>query len=318
MHHVETMAYAGQVPWHGIGSQLAPGQSIDVWRERAGMNWSLEEAEVRFVADSAEQSPARAFPSQKVLYRSDTKRPLAVVSKRYQVVQPREILEFYRDLTRHSGFELETAGVLRGGRKFWALAKTGQGVALKGQDQMNGYLLLATACDGTLATTAQFTSVRVVCNNTLQIAVGERAGAIKVPHRSTFDADKMKTQLGITVAGWEGFVERMRTLCDTSVDPDSVDSMLRRLLTYQTAQGGKAAVNERAVARVKALYDGEGKGSSLRTSKGTAFGLLNSITEFVDHHRRAQSTENRLDAAWFGQGALLKQRAWDELMGEAA
>lgn len=318
MHHVETMAYAGQVPWHGIGSQLAPGQSIDVWRERAGMNWSLEEAEVRFVADRAEQYPARAFPSQKVLYRSDTKRPLAVVSKRYQVVQPREILEFYRDLTRHSGFELETAGVLRGGRKFWALARTGQGVALKGQDQVNGYLLLATACDGTLATTAQFTSVRVVCNNTLQIAVGERAGAIKVPHRSTFDADKVKTQLGITVAGWEGFVERMRTLCDTPVDPDSVDSMLRRLLTYQIAQSGKAAVNERAVARVKALYDGEGKGSSLRTSKGTAFGLMNSITEFVDHHRRAQSTENRLDAAWFGQGALLKQRAWNELMGEAA
>lgn len=153
MHHVETMAYTGQVPWHGIGSQLAPGQSIEVWRERAGMNWSLEEAEVRFAAEGADQEPDRPFPGQKVLYRSDTKQPLAVVSKRYQVVQPAEILEFYRYLTRHSGFELETAGVLREGRKFWALARTGQGVALKGQDQVNGYLLLATACDGTLATT---------------------------------------------------------------------------------------------------------------------------------------------------------------------
>ena len=90
MHHVETMAYAGQVPWHGIGSQLAPGQSTEVWRERAGMNWSLEEAEVRFAAEAEDQYPVRAFPGQKVLYRSDTKRPLAVVSKRYQVVQPRE------------------------------------------------------------------------------------------------------------------------------------------------------------------------------------------------------------------------------------
>ena len=113
MHHVETMAFAGQVPWHGIGSQLAPNQSIEVWRERAGMNWSLEQAEVRFAAEAEDQYPVRAFPGQKVLYRSDTKRPLAVVSKRYQVVQPREILEFYRDLTRYSGFELETAGVLR-------------------------------------------------------------------------------------------------------------------------------------------------------------------------------------------------------------
>lgn len=318
MHHVETMAYAGRVPWHGIGSQLAPNQPIEVWRERAGMNWSLEEAEVRFAAEAEDQYPVRAFPGQKVLYRSDTKQPLAVVSKRYQVVQPREILEFYRDLTRYSGFELETAGVLRGGRKFWALARTGQGVALKGQDQVNGYLLLATACDGTLATTAQFTSVRVVCNNTLQIAVGDRTGAIKVPHRSSFDADRVKSQLGIAVEGWHGFVERMRVLCETPVNPDAVDETLRNLLTYPAAQNGKTVVNEQVVAKVRSLYDGQGRGASLKTSKGTAFGLLNSITEFVDHHRRAQSTENRLDAAWFGQGALLKQKAWKELLGEAA
>ncbi|WP_414616819.1 DUF932 domain-containing protein, partial [Stenotrophomonas muris] len=92
------------------------------------------------------------------------------VSKRFKVVQPGEILEFYRDLTQHSGFELETAGVLKGGKKFWAMARTGQSTSLKGRDRVDGYLLLATACDGTLATTAQFTSVRVVCNNTLQIA----------------------------------------------------------------------------------------------------------------------------------------------------
>ena len=318
MHHVETMAYTGQVPWHGIGSQLAPGQSIEVWRERAGMNWSLEEAEVRFAAEGADQEPDRPFPGQKVLYRSDTKQPLAVVSKRYQVVQPAEILEFYRYLTRHSGFELETAGVLREGRKFWALARTGQGVALKGQDQVNGYLLLATACDGTLATTAQFTSVRVVCNNTLQIAVGDNAGAIKVPHRSTFDADRVKSQLGIAVESWHSFVDRMRMLCDTPVNPDAVDTLLRKVLTYPVAQLGKEVVNEQAVAKVRALYDGQGRGSSLKTSRGTAFGLLNSVTEFVDHHRRAQSVENRLDAAWFGQGALLKQKVWDALLGEVA
>lgn len=89
-----------------------------------------------------------------MLYRSDTKAPLSVVSNRYQIVQPREVLEFYRDLTEVSGYELETAGVLKGGRKFWALARTGQTTKLKGNDQVNGYLLLATSCDGTLATTA--------------------------------------------------------------------------------------------------------------------------------------------------------------------
>ncbi|MBR7539987.1 DUF932 domain-containing protein, partial [Mycobacterium tuberculosis] len=82
-------------------------------------------------------------PENKVLYRSDTLEPLSVVSQRYQEVQPSEILEFYRDLTEQADFELETAGVLKGGRKFWALAKTGQSTALKGKDVSNGYILLA-------------------------------------------------------------------------------------------------------------------------------------------------------------------------------
>jgi phage/plasmid-like protein (TIGR03299 family) len=103
-----------------------------------------------------------------------------------------EILHFYRDLTEQSGFELETAGVLKGGKKFWALARTGQSSALKGKDVSNGYILLATACDGTLATTAQFTSIRVVCNNTLAIALrGQQgnSGVVKVPHSTRFDAE---------------------------------------------------------------------------------------------------------------------------------
>lgn len=88
--------------------------------------------------------PDRATPKQKVLYRSDTKAPLSVVSSRYQVVQPEEILEFYRDLTEVSGFELESAGVLKDGKQLWALTRTGQSVPLKGHDRVNGYLLLAT------------------------------------------------------------------------------------------------------------------------------------------------------------------------------
>ena len=212
MHLVETMAYVGQNPWHGLGNKLARQQPIEVWKQQAGMDWQIEEAEVRYVTGSHNIGTINAFPQNKVLYRSDTKKPLAVVSKRFQVVQPGEILEFYRDLTATNDFELETAGVLREGRKFWALARTGQSATLRGRDRVNGYLLLATACDGTLATTAQFTSVRVVCNNTLAIAVGQGKGAIKVPHRSQFDPERVKRQLGITVSVWDGFVERKKAL----------------------------------------------------------------------------------------------------------
>lgn len=314
MHLVETMAYAGEQPWHGLGNRLALQQPIEVWKKQAGMDWKIEEAEVRYVAGSNNIGVIHAFPEQKVLYRSDTRSPLSVVSRRFQVVQPGQILEFYRDLTASNGFELETAGVLREGRKFWALARTGQSVTLKGRDKVDGYLLLATACDGTLATTAQFTSVRVVCNNTLSIALGNASGAIKVPHRSQFDPDVVKRQLSITVSSWDGFVARMRALVERPVDPDSVEGLLRRVLTYVAPDGKAMVVNEQALANVRSLYEGGGRGAQMASSRGTAWGLLNSVTEFVDHHRRARSNDHRRDAAWFGPGAQIKQRTWDEVM----
>ena len=314
MHLVETMAYTGERPWHGLGNKLASQQPIEVWKKQAGMDWAIEESEVRYITGGNNVGVINAFPEQKVLYRSDTKAPLSVVSKRFQVVQPGEILEFYRDLTACNGFELETAGVLREGRKFWALARTGQSATLKGRDKVDGYLLLATACDGTLATTAQFTSVRVVCNNTLSIALGNASGAIKVPHRSQFDPDVVKRQLGITVSSWDGFVARMKALVERPVDPDSVEGLLRRVLTYQGQDNKTTVVNEQALANVRSLYEGGGRGALMASSRGTAWGLLNSVTEYVDHHRRARSDDHRRDAAWFGQGAQIKQRAWDEVM----
>ena len=126
MHLVQTMAYVGEKPWHGLGNKLEPQQPIEVWKRQAGMDWEIENSEVRFISGNNTIGSIHSFPEQKVLYRSDTRAPLAVVSKRFQVVQPGEILEFYRDLTADNGFELETAGVLREGRKFWALARTGQ------------------------------------------------------------------------------------------------------------------------------------------------------------------------------------------------
>lgn len=314
MHLVQTMAYSGTKPWHGLGNRLVAGQPIELWRQSAGMDWVIEESEVRFVTSKSGMHTVDAFPQQKVLYRSDNRAPLAVVSKRFQVVQPGEILEFYRDLTEVGGFQLETAGVLREGRKFWALARTGQSVALRGHDRVDGYLLLATSCDGTLATTAQFTSVRVVCNNTLQIALGNTKGAIKVPHRSQFDPQAVKRQLGITVSSWDGFAARVEALAARPIDRDAAEVLLRRVLTYPGQDRKAGVVNEQAVAKIRALYEGGGRGARMTSSSGTAWGLLNSVTEFVDHHRRARTDDHRRDAAWFGPGAQLKQRAWDELI----
>jgi phage/plasmid-like protein (TIGR03299 family) len=309
------MAYAGDTPWHGLGNQLSPRQPIEVWAKQAGMDWRIEEAEVRFVSGMAGSTlgSIHAFPEQKVLYRSDTKAPLSVVSSRYNVVQPLSLIEFYRDLVEVGGFELETAGVLKDGKKLWALAKTGQSTTLKGRDRVNGYLLLSTSCDGTLATTAQFTSVRVVCNNTLQIALGDSAGAVKVPHRSQFDAGAVKRQLGIAISSWDGFMARMKALSERKVNEIAAETFFRRVLTYPVGSGQPVpATNESAIKAVQSLYAGKGMGATLASASGTAWGLVNSITEFVDHQRRARSDDHRRDAAWFGTGATIKQKAWDE------
>ena len=317
-HLIESIAFKGTTPWHGLGNHLTENQPIEVWAQQAGMDWNIREASVRFVAEHDEKiSSIHTFPENKVLFRSDTNAPLSVVSQRYQVVQPREILEFYRDLSEVSGFELETAGVLKGGRKIWALAKTGQSTALRGNDVTNGYVLLATACDGTLATTAQFTSIRVVCNNTLAVALAGGAGAVKVPHSTSFDPEAVKKQLGISVSSWDEFMYRMKTLSERKVKSVEAERYFLRVFTdHSTKAVGQT--NERALAKALSLFDGQGKGSDLDSAKGTAFGLLNAVTEFVDHERRARSIDHRLESAWFGQGAAIKQKALEQALLMAA
>ena len=99
-HQIEQMAYVGATPWHGLGNNLPQNQPIEVWQREAGMDWQIEESPVHFKSDAVGHLGAiHSFPEQKVLFRSDTKAPLSVVSNRYHTVQPREVLEFYRDLT---------------------------------------------------------------------------------------------------------------------------------------------------------------------------------------------------------------------------
>jgi len=343
-HFVETMAFVGQTPWHGLGNQLPQNQPIEVWAQQAGMDWRIESSNVSYMAKNERgQNILMPYEEQRVLYRSDTHAPLSVVSQRYQEVQPKEILEFYRDLTEQSGFELETAGVLKGGRKFWALARTGQSAALKGKDVSNSYILLATACDGTLATTAQFTSIRVVCNNTLAIALrgqNSSAGVVKVPHSTKFDAEKIKQQLGISVRAWDEHMYEMKQLSQRKVtqqeaaayfdavfnntnlsiseEDENIIQFYRNVArsqsTHSSKADNKAEPNGRAISKVMTMFNGHGRGAELASAKDTAYGLLCSITEFVDHERRAMSRDHRLNSAWFGAGANIKQRGLEQAL----
>ena len=244
-HEISSMAFTGETPWHGLGNQLTEQQPLHVWLKEAGMDWSIQQSDVLFNADSAALN-IRSHSDAKVLYRSDSLEPLSVVSNRYKVVQPKDVLHFYKDLVSAGGFELETAGVLKGGRKLWALAKTGQEARIKGNDRIKAYLLLATSCDGTLCTTAQFTSVRVVCNNTLQLATRDSNGAVKVPHSTQFDPRQVKEALGIGFASWESFMTNLKQLSQRTVSPQEADSFIRTVLnepefTEENVQGSRCS-----------------------------------------------------------------------------
>jgi hypothetical protein len=139
------IAYVGDPPWHGLGEKLPENQPIERWLKAARLDWELMRLPVQYLVDGMHRTMDREY----VLARSDTYEALSIVSDDYKIVQPADVLEFYRDLMVDYGYELETAGALDHGRKVWALARTGvlASADSRGQDEIAAYVLLATSCD---------------------------------------------------------------------------------------------------------------------------------------------------------------------------
>ena len=253
--------------------------------------------------------------SRHVLYRSDTGDALSVVSPKYQIVQPSDIINFYRDLTERHGFQIEVVGGLKGGRKVWALANTHQVLNLRDKDGVKGYLLLATSYDGSMSTQARFTSVRVVCNNTLSIAVAGKP-EVAIPHSAKFDADKVKLELGIGDA-WMAFDTQARAMERRPVNATDVTRFLLDVyygldsdekINEVKADKAKEVPMERFLTRMQdALF--ASPGAQLASARGTLWGALQAVTFDVDHKAPSRSADGRLDKAWFGTGNAIKQRA---------
>jgi phage/plasmid-like protein (TIGR03299 family) len=316
------IAYAGKTPWHGLGQALTAGADIPTWTREAGLAYSVLESPVLF--QTAAATEPQAWPERKVLHRSDTGAALAVVSKGYNVVQPAEIMGFFSDLVALGGFQLETAGALSYGRRVWALASVGEAAPVVDGDLVKPYLLLGTSYDGTMATIAKFTAIRVVCNNTITAAVGGYSNgqavkgeaetekgylksAIRVLHSERFDADTVRLQLGIVANQFERFIVQSRQLAAETMSAAEADSFVAELLKpYHT---GRIDITEsRAYKRVLQLFNGAAIGSDIDGVAGSRWAMLNAVTELVDHER-GRSDNTRLESAWFGTGAALKNRA---------
>jgi phage/plasmid-like protein (TIGR03299 family) len=302
-----TRREGSKAAWHRLGGETPVDAPLEVWAANAKMDFEILSAPVKF--NNADNE--LFFPGRNVLYRNDNHAPLGVVSDRYQVVQPIDVLEFFRDLTEAGGYHMDTAGVLKNGGKYWALATNDIEGNLSG-DIIKPYLLLATACDGSLATTAQHTTVRVVCQNTLSMATENNSAAIKVPHSTTFDAAKVKNQLGIGET-FEQFMATAEDLASKGINTnDAVEVIWELCGDTRRDDKGPGKQRQDKVSNIIQLFHG-GIGANLISARGTRWGLLNAVTQYVDHEKRARSIDNRLESAWFGSGNKLKSAALELL-----
>lgn len=325
------IAFVGPKPWHGLGHELNPDASIAEWAEKAGLDWEVLRSPVlyqdarRFHGPLPDgYLPIQRFSDREVLYRSDTGAPLGIASNDYKTVQPKQVIGFFDDLAQLGKFKLETAGALSGGKRIWALARIHDGAPIIGEDYVLPYLLLTTSFDGNMATTAKLTAIRVVCHNTLSVALhgeSEESGAIstivKVNHAVKFNASDVRIKLGIFADTFEKWMIQTRLLATQEIDRKTASRMALELTAHIPFKTNSEEPyvwprESPAYQRIMALFDGQAIGSEL--SEGpTKWQFINSVTQWIDHER-GRDPGGRLNSAWFGPGEVLKRKAYEIAM----
>ena len=304
-------AFAGErsAIWHRQGNQvdkeLHDLEYWTTWERDSGMDWSILQV--------ALQTEYGIIADRSALLRSDTKAPLAIVSDRYHVVQPAQVFDFFRAVADNHGCTLSTAGTLFGGKRFFALAefKSSAGFVHDNRDELRTYLLMVTSCDGSLPTIADFVNVRVVCNNTLRMSLGEKATSFRrtVSHKRAFDPTAIAYDMGLVAETSAMRLERMRELSKIAVDIAEARSWFEnQFFTDARNAKGEQAIGERKT--VDDLLAKFSNGIGAVDHAGTAYGLVNAITEQFTHGRTGSRAS---DSQKFIDGTVGK---WDERKSE--
>lgn len=300
--------------WHGLGQYVTQEElnDIETAKKVTGMDWEIFTSPVMYQAFDAQKMgmSTKIDSTRNVLFRSDNHEVLSVMSADYKIVQPGEVLEFFRDLVSQHGLNLSAAGTLFGGKKYWATAELGKAAQVVDGDHIGGYLLLTTSADGTMATTAKVTSVRTVCNNTLQFALAGNGRVLKCSHNKTFDPKQFKIDLGLIDEGWDSFIGNLRTLADQKVTDGDAQAFFRKLIGIT---GAEVTMGEqRQLDALNYFYD---NGSGAEFAKGTKWNLLNAVTEMHTHQTARIDSNHRFNNSEFGKNAAEKVKAYEMLIG---
>lgn len=332
--YVDTMAYAGETPWHGLGTRLPEDMPTLDMIGAAGLGWMVEKRPVFY--QRGEQF--EAVPDRFTVCRSDTGASLgATVSGRYEPFQNAELFAFGDALREAGDVRWHTAGSVKDGRRVWVLAQSAGQFEVKRRggvsDRHAPFLLLTAGHDGAFGIRVQFTSVRVVCWNTLSAAVGEKDRAhftARHTRNVRYRVADAREALELAASHFVAEVETLQGLADTPMDRAGFVEFACQILTGKDDPQEAGEVVQASEGRSRSMY--ERKGSELvqlfEHGKGNAgdslFDGLNAVTEFIDHQRGrvkvARTIEARakgLDSAWYGAGAETKRRGLKLLMARA-
>ena len=311
-HYVESIAYVGEKPWHGIGFEMPKGATPDEMIKAADLDWTVSKRKVK-LADSPHSELTKHF----ALVRDSDDRVLSMVGPRYTPVQNHKIFEFFSKFCDSGKMTMETAGSLMDGRYVWALAKFTNGFKLSKRDQIQGYMLLSSPYELNRSLVIQFTPVRVVCWNTLNFSLGSNLRGkgdyvIRLPHTREFDETAQEaaaTSLGLATDQMAEFENAAKLLAVSPAAFDNVMEYWTGLFNLEDTIK-KAKEKDRLPKMIMLLTNAyqNGAGSNLHTAKETWWGALNAVTYIIDHNR-GYKPDSFLVNAWFGPGASVKRHA---------
>lgn len=337
-HEVETMAWAGERPWHGLGVEIPDNLTPAEIAHKAGLDWSVNLHPMRAMIHNTnivgdlelDESDLRdacqiTIPNQFALVRSTDNKVLTVVGERWNPVQNTEALKFFDHFAKAGGARMTTAGSLRGGTIIWGLADLGDSFTVAGkEDKVRGYLLLMSPHIVGRSVIARVTPIRVVCANTLAMALAGSANIEqRFPHTSEFDPKAAADAMGLVREEMVKFGKLARQLAALRLSEDQVLALVVKVFhgwteTPVPEKGAAARVAElrkwaaeytpsRTVTQVLQSY-----ATAPGADVGTGWGVLNAATHWTDHVA-GRDADARLTSAWIGRSAARKQSMLDEL-----
>lgn len=295
------MFYVNETPWHGLGIPLLNPPTVHEGIVAAGLNWSVGMKPL-FTSDGT-PVPAQAT------FRQDDGKILGVVGPQYKPLQNIEAFNFFDPFLQNGLATLETAGSLRQGTRIWVLAQIkADPMKVVGEDEVRKFILLSNSHDGTTAVRVGFTPIRVVCANTLAMAIDSRDSAlIRVRHAGDVAANvqKLGEIMNLANATFEANAEQYRFLTTKQINAADLKKYVELVFDIDL----KTDRESRILAKVIPLFE-KGRGNDLEGVKGTYWAAYNAAIEYMQYEK-GKDQDRRLDNNWFGAEAARNRKALD-------